>query len=136
MTDSRNDVVPNTLDIHTESGKHYVLHDPSMLDIGEGERILSEEFGRDMPFFGWFASTEGVHIRIFGTAMWLGARKHGLTQEEIEAKKWPFSREQFMDSLSLGDCYKYLRKVAQFFTPSDSVVADLAETSTEQSESE
>ena len=136
MTDSRHDVVPDTIEIDTQSGKHYVIHDPSMSDIGEGEKILGEEFGEAMPFFGWFASDGGVHMRVFGTAMWLGARKHGLTDEQIEKKEWPFTREQFMESLSLRDCYKHLRKVARFFTPADSVVADLAETSTGQSESE
>jgi len=135
VADELGDVVPRTLTIRTRSGRTFTLHEPSMVDIVEGEALLERDLGHPMPFLRWFAS-EGVSFRVFGTAMWLAARKDGLTEQQVRDKEWPFSRDEFLAMVSLHDCYEHLKDVVGFFTPAAGVLDALDETSSGQSGSE
>ena len=104
------EIVPKIYTIKIHDGSKLSLAELSLLDIADGESVLG------IPSEKWFPQSQqenehevgleksgpGLLLRV-ATVLWLASRKVGLTQEQILARKWPASREQFMMRLSLAD---------------------------------
>ncbi len=116
MSDSRSDVTPRTLEIETRAGRVFTLHEPSFLDIADGEALLEKDLGRPMPFSSWFGETVSYHI--MGTTIWLAARKHGLTEQQIKDRQWAMTRDDLMSALHVPEIGKEkVAEIMNLFTP-------------------
>jgi len=102
------DMVPKTMDLKTKAGRTYVLSEPSVMDLADAEALI----GR--PIAEWFE--ESMTLREVAALLWICARKTGLSGEQQVARKWEFTLDAFMNSLSAPDVMGQMDRVADFFT--------------------
>ncbi len=128
MTDSRADIVPRTLVIPSGSGTDYTLHEPSFMDVADGEEMLERALGRPMPFTTWFDG-KTISFRVLGTVIWLAARKHNRTEQQCIDKDWDLTLDDLMRAFKpTALSAAHISKIAELFTPAAGEAADPDET--------